>query len=195
MKNVSYSLYATSIVVILCNSLNGAERRTAPESIYYGPGEKKALTNLKEFFEEPGTNKDQFFNGKTPLMLSVEWKRRQLARYIVSAKASIDIKDSSGKTALDHADQFGHKEIAWDLIDAGAKDLKHRKAFMQAFEQNQKAKMQMLILFNADPNMETASGSRPLIEAAKKVMIRWFFFYLSKKLLPICKIRVKIARL
>merc|ERR1712217_106684 len=66
---------------------------------------------------DPGIAGD---SGLTPLVLAADSGHVAVVTALLNARASIDVPDSAGRTALMSASAFAHKEAASVLLEAGA---------------------------------------------------------------------------
>ena len=74
--------------------------------------------------------------GQTVLAVAALTGQRDLVKMFVKAGAVINAVDSEGKTALDHAVEFGHVKMICDLVKCGGKvttsqNLYHLKSVMK----------------------------------------------------------------
>ena len=59
-------------------------------------------------------------SGNTPLICAVENGHADVLKILLSAGASVEIKDGYGRMALNRAAENGHAEVVKLLVDAGA---------------------------------------------------------------------------
>ena len=77
--------------------------------------------NMKQFLLDNGADINAKCEGKTALVQSIEKRKLDELKWLVSKGADVNIKDDNGKTALAKALELGYYEIAEFLIDNGAK--------------------------------------------------------------------------
>ncbi|RYP28062.1 hypothetical protein DL767_007393 [Monosporascus sp. MG133] len=106
-------------------------------------------------------------NTSAPLLfLAAETRRARIAKILLSCGASVDVRDSSGRTVL-HRCQIGDMHsgvtIAELFLDADpslldSRDDEGRTALLMAVENNHRRMTEMLLTRGADPNMPDRYG-------------------------------------
>ena len=113
---------------------------------------------------------------KTPLMIAAESGKYAVLQYLIGYKAKLDLKDSSGKTALIFAVESDKAEsdkyaILKSLIDHKAKldlqDSSGKTALMFAVESNQSLSIRALLKGGANTNITNNEGKTALMIAVE----------------------------
>ena len=111
-------------------------------------------------------NFQNIVSGVTPLGVASEQGHLDIARLLLTAKASTSIPTAEGARPLHIACQFGHVDIATLLLDHGAEidvlDCRGASPFMCATSLNKLVVMELLIRRGASIDVVNLQGSQPI---------------------------------
>jgi ankyrin repeat protein len=116
-------------------------------------------------------SKDSY--GKTPLHYAATLEKKDLAEFLLSAKADVNAKDSQGETPLLLATYAGRREVVELLLSSGA-DVNARDNMdvtplhmAATIGHNDAQLVEMLLNHGADVNAKTKAGHTPLEDAMR----------------------------
>lgn len=155
---------------------HGGKTAVMPSVIIHDAVRKGDLERVRQLVtENPQWLDARDRDGRTPLLLAVSRKRKEIAAFLISRKAKVNVEDNWSRSPLGAAVTHGQTGLAQLLIDAGANvnlpDARGwtplHKAVWSVNEQSA-AMAELLVSKGAKANPETKDGKTPLDLATER---------------------------
>jgi ankyrin repeat protein/predicted Ser/Thr protein kinase len=148
-----------------------AQRETLISAVTYGK-----VDAVKSMLAKGANINERDSDGNTALMVAAEGtaylaNALPMVQILIDARASLEAKDSRGRTALHRAAAEGRTNVAGLLLNSGAlanpKTLDGATPLAYAVEFGKMPVVQLLIAHNAQVDLADASGTTPLMIASE----------------------------